>query len=452
MFLVLLGIFTASLTFFSILSTQIDFHDSPEYIGVAKEFAGISNSKVFTGHSVVYPMFLAQFLKLLPFYLAIKLINITWLILIGVLLYYTNKRISAMVLWMFSPIVWQSSIIVSPIIPSTFFLFLGYYALKRWEVNKNKAYFIVSALSLGLCSSLWGGSILFVFAFVVAFFYKHKLKTLIYYAIFIAPTFSIRLVIDYIFFGFPLYSYARELGVPMLAFLGLNKTVGTFPAPNALIAIVIISPLLFLAYKLKFSENKEEIIFLAISTAFILVYQALITYFLFIAPLLILLLTKIFSKRQIMLHVLVSIAIIIILTRSYFGENFDTTLANDLENINDDFGFEKVIAGDINKKQGFASDRLNAVYWGNNKPFILWGSDFDLHLKNKTAMTEYGFRINPRINDVRRPEFIIRMNMDESQVFKDLPLILLRSDEEIPEGYDLTRCYKVLCVYQTSPN
>ena len=48
-------VFALALIIFAVFSTKISFHDTSEYITVAKYLAGINNVNLFIGHSIVYP-------------------------------------------------------------------------------------------------------------------------------------------------------------------------------------------------------------------------------------------------------------------------------------------------------------------------------------------------------------------------------------------------------------
>src|SRR3989344_7420900 len=97
-------IFLIIIILFAIFSTKLLFHDSFQYITVAKEYAGISNSNVYTGHSTLYPFILAQFLKVFPSFIIIKIVNVIWLILITLLIYLFTKSKKTLLLWVFSPL------------------------------------------------------------------------------------------------------------------------------------------------------------------------------------------------------------------------------------------------------------------------------------------------------------------------------------------------------------
>ncbi len=79
----MLSAFGLVLVLFAVFSSQVIFHDTAEYITIAKNFAGVNNVDLFSGHSLLYPFFIAIFLKILPSLTMVKLVNVLWLFLIG---------------------------------------------------------------------------------------------------------------------------------------------------------------------------------------------------------------------------------------------------------------------------------------------------------------------------------------------------------------------------------
>src|SRR3989338_8161442 len=100
---VALAIFTIAVVTFALLSnnasenaiTQVAFHDTHEYITVAKELAGIHNVNVHSGHPFIYPAYLSLFVKLVPAMWAIKFANVLWLVGIAALLLLASRNLKA---------------------------------------------------------------------------------------------------------------------------------------------------------------------------------------------------------------------------------------------------------------------------------------------------------------------------------------------------------------------
>ena len=382
-FHVYLLVFVWLLIFFSAFSTRINFHDSVDYITAAKELADISNSKIHSAHSFVYPYFLSFFLELVPSMLTIKLLNCMWLILIGILLYSMTKKNSVFLIWAFSPLVWYMSIYTSPALPVAFFFLLAYRSFKIWEKNSSKKHLTIGGLSVGLCMALWAAAITFCAFLVLVFFYDKKLKDALLLGVPILATLSIAFLIDWYYYGLPGYSFIRLFGATAVISAGLHPQARAYALSLELLSfIVIVSPLLFYLYKTKLKENKREIILLILSLIIFLRY-GIISYLLPVAPIAILLLEKTLNKKKVILHILFSILLIILITHNYFGENEDTDRINDLNQILEDYKFGKVIAGDVNYGPAPAP-YFNMIYWGEKPLYILWGEDYKKYLKNDT--------------------------------------------------------------------
>src|SRR3989344_6339484 len=89
--LLFIGIFALVLILYAVFSTKILFHDSFEYITVAKNLAGINNINPYVTHSVLYPLFISFLLKIFPNFITIKLVNLLWVFLIGLTLLIWKK-------------------------------------------------------------------------------------------------------------------------------------------------------------------------------------------------------------------------------------------------------------------------------------------------------------------------------------------------------------------------
>lgn len=453
-FTLFLIIFIILAFLFCLFAKQIDFHDAPGYITVAKEFAGLSISQVFTGHASLYPFFMSLFLKIFPYYLTVKLVNASWLILIGLVLYLITRNIKSFVLWMFSPLVWYVSIIVTPLFIVSFSLIFAYFCLVRWEKSHKKIYFMLSGLSLGLGMSVWSGALVFASFFLIIFFFNKRVKKLVYYLMFIFPFIILRFVFDTIIFGFPLYSYVRSFGTVIARRLGYTSgsAADSFLLRegfwNFIRLTFFVSPLAFFIYKLDFKKYKRELAFILFSGLFIIYYNVDF-YPILIAPFFVVLISKVLSKKQVIVSVLISIVITILLTYHYFDNNYENLIiAEDLHDIYKDFGYEKVIGGDV-IWGSFSTEALNAAYWYDTKPKVLWASDYKMFLKNQTDTSHYMITSNPKINTIRILELSakVRRNTDLDDEFEGLPL-LAYENEKVPEGFEKIKCYRLICVYE----
>ena len=457
----LLWLLLATFVIFAILfcsfTKRVDFHDSPQYINTAKEFAGLSIAPVYTGHASTYPFFISLFLKFFPFYLTVKLVNISWLILIGLVLYLITKDIKSFILWMFSPLVWYVSIIITPIVVVSFSLILAYFFLLKWEKNHKKIYFVLSGLSLGLSLLVWSGALVFVLFFLVAFFFNNRVKELMFYLIFTLVGIIFRFVFDTITFGFPIYSYVRAFGTVIARRLGATSgsAADHFILKEGFKSFIrltfFVSPLAFFLYKINFKKYKRELVFILLSAFFIIYYQ-IDFYPILVAPFFIVLLSKVLSKKQVMASILLSIIIIPLLTSSYFVQSQENVIAEDLRDIYQEFGYEKVIAGDVHGS--FSTASLNSAYWYDAKPKVLWASDYKMFLNNQTEASHYTLKSNPKINTARILEFSAKVKRDITldSEFEGLPLLAFDNEksliEQIPKGYQKIKCYRLICAYE----
>lgn len=263
-FIVTVIILILGFLYFVLFSSRISFHDTHEYITVTKELAGINNVRVHSGHSYLYPFIMSFFVKIFPSIITIKFINFFWLFLTGLLLYFHSRNKKMLLLWGLSPVVWYMSIQISPILPTAFFFTLGYILFKIYQKQNSRKHLIFSALSFGVCLSLYEPALILVGLFFVIFFYDRIFKDALLFLLFIIPTFLLRLILDYYLFEFPLYSWIRYMGNNILILAGRSFDIPTAYATYVLVVLLFISPLLFYLYKTKLKENIKEILFLSI--------------------------------------------------------------------------------------------------------------------------------------------------------------------------------------------
>ncbi len=446
-------IFALALLLFVIFSTKVGFTDTGEYIGLAKEFAGIHDSNLYIYHSVFYSTFLSVFLKIFPSLITLKLINSLWLILTSIILYKLTKNKKILLLWIFSPLVYYMSIFISPILASSFFLILSYYLLKKYEETNKIPYFILSAISLGVITVLRTAEIFIAALFILIFFYNSSFKKAFYYTFIVIIVFLSQLLLDYLVFGFPLYTIINYLsGQTLLYFPPRWLTL------SWILSLFIIAPLTFMIYKTK---QKKELLFIVIAY----LYFSMLAHYrllLVIAPFVILLLSNLLTKKQILINSIISIVIIVFLTHSYFGENDDSIILNDLKSIESDFNNKHIVTTNGN------AYFFPTLYWNDFN--YIWLRDYTLKKENKTIYQEYVIEENPKISDSKKVYYIARLQqvkdvnldlVDEKDllfVFKKEEikydentklLIVSWFDERIKiEDVNLMKCYEKLCVFR----
>lgn len=453
-------LYVAMLVFFAIFSYKIMFHDSLEYIFLAQKFAGYSNKDVFIVHSLAYPFFLSFFVKYFPSLLTMKLVSVSWIFLIGLLLYKCGSRKTSFIIWIFSPITWVMSIQIAPILPATFFLLAAYLSIMKWQENNKNRYFIISALSLGLSAVFYDLAIFYVLFFILSFFYDRKLKEVIFYSLFTFLAFSLRLILDASLFSlavndkvflFPFYSLLRFWGAIIIIKLGLHSMIPvsklSFSSFYYFYFLFMISPLLFYLFKINYKENKKVIIFLTLSTLLLLLQGSEYIYYLAFAPIIIILLSKVLKRKQLVLHIIISSFIILLVTYPYFIKNKQETERrnleiSDLKRIIQDFSFDAAV---------FDSKAYTFFYiWDKNYSlYTITAEKYNKILQNDLYITYYTFETKQNIDVERVFELKtgLKLNVKEGIDYKNLPL-LLEKEEPAPKGYKLTKCYDLLCVYQ----
>ncbi len=420
---------------FVFFSTRISFHDTHEYITVTKELAGIHNVRIHSGHSYVYPFFLSFFVKIFPSIQTIKFINFLWLFLTGLLLYLHSKNKKMLLLWGFSPVVWYMSIQISPILPTAFFFTLGYILFKIYERQKTKKHLVFSALSFGVCLSLYEPALLLVGLFFIIFSYDKKFKESLLFLIFILPTFAIRLALDYYLFDFPLYSWVRYLGNNLLILAGKSFDIPLNYGTYIIIVLLFISPLLLYLYKIDIKKNIKEVIFLGVLFIFFMLrggtWEA-IQYVVMFSSMPIIMLSKILDTKKVIISIILSIIIIIPFTASFFTENKDALALKDLDDLSTQYDY-------------FITDEatpLASLLW-TDKPFFIWLREYQS--KDIGYFADYNIKTKPKINTLEILELDARLNTVYSQDI-DAPLLLDKKNSP-PEGFVLERCLRVLCLY-----
>lgn len=459
-YLFIFFIYAIALTLFATFSYKLIFHDTWEYISVAKKFAGYLNADIFNVHSLVYPFFLSFFAKIFPSMLTLKLVNISWLFLIGILLYYSESKKTAFLIWIFSPITWASSVMISPFLPTAFFFLVAYLSIQKWLENKKNSYFIISALALGLSAAFSDISMILVIFFIIAFFYDKKSKKVILYSILVLLSFSLRLILDASLFSlavngklipFPIYSIIRFFGARLVIQLGMHPTIGTSKLNLASFGfwsfLIVISPLLFYLYKANYQKHKKVIFFLALSAGLFLFQGGGYLYFIILTPITILLLSETFRRKELILHIVLSSIIIIFMVYPYFVVDQQEVekrnlIINDVQMIKKDFSFNTVI---------FDTETLAMFYiWDKNLPFIISYDEYSRILQNNKYYTYYNFEVRSDKIDMQKILEIkagLKTNIKKDIDYKNLPW-LLEKGENPPEGYNLVKCYDLLCVYQ----
>jgi len=434
---VLLIIFGLFLILFVVFSTKISFHDTAEYITVAKYLGGTNNFDIFTSHSIIYPFIISLFLKIWPNFIIIRLVNVLWLFLIGVILLYLNKK--SFIIFAFSPLTWIISIQTTPILPASFLFLLSFVFYK-----KNKL--ILSGIFLGLSFATYTPLVLVALFFILIYFWDRKFKDFVIYLIAFLIGFLPRMIIDYYYFKMPFYTLLRFFGTNFIIALGLHPTTKNFEMISnleVLLIFITISPLLFRLYKLNFKKYKREVLFLMILFFIILLRAALLKYFLIISPIIILFLVKVFDKKDIKWHCILSVIIICVLTWNYFLFNEDRLIKEDLQNIIKDYDTNYIVTGP------FEAPTLAQFIW-EDKPYFIWWDVYNAELNNQTKLRGYNFEFQSKIPLKDKLEISADFNIQKNKDYDSFIMVTKKNDQEFSElkYYKLIKCYQLLCVYE----
>lgn len=427
-------IFAVALILFSFFSVKTSFHDSHEFIVIAKYFSGINNIDLFVGHSIVYPWLMSFILKIWPSFFTINIINALWVFLIGIVLILINKK--AFTIFAFSPLTWYSSIQTSPVLPSSFFFLLSFIFFKKKELKYN---LLLSGVFLGISIAFYTPLLLIGFIFTLVYFWGINLSQVIRYLLAVFIGVLPRFIIDFYYFKMPLYTFIRYAGANLIVSIGLHpETTNIHLLSNSKIFLIffVISPLLFKLYKVDFREYKKEIIFIILSFLILLTRGALFKYFLIISPIIIFLLVKVFSKKDIKWHCIISVFIVIFLTWNFFSDKQDETIKNDINSIIKDYKVDYIIGSNF-------ESLTYAVYSWENKPYFVWFSDYNSSLKNEIVFKEYSFDIESKIPLRENIEISALFKRPKNKIYNDYIIVSKNNETDL----ELDKCYEVLCVY-----
>lgn len=444
----LLSGFAILLVLFALFSNQLHFHDTPEYITLAKSLIKYDHTSLYITHSLIYPFILGSLLKIWPSIIMLKLVNLFWLFLISLVFIAFTKDKKAFLLWIFSPLIWFMGIQISPILPTAFLLILGYFLMKKFEKTNKKNYLLLSGLSFGLTLAIYFAAIFFIALFILFYFYKRPLKELIFFLIAFLIAFSLELLLDQIIFGFPLYTLIRTIGLNLIVVLGLHQakeqaalqilTYG-LSLQNWILLFIIISPLTFYIFKINFKEYYKEFFLIIISLLFYVLRGADIKYLLIFSPFVILLLSKsIKNKKTLLINGLLSFFIILYLISPFFGNTQDSQVISDLNNIHNDFK-------DINEFIAISPLYLDMLEWDNKDMEYIWYEEYQMSQNNQTVFRDYKYVVHTPenyYNDMVLDTYLQRKN---NANFENVD-ILISAKHDIPEGFKPIKEYQVLVV------
>ena len=169
-------------------------------------------------------------------------------------------------------------------------------------------------------------------------------------------------------------------------------------------------------------------------------------YFILLAPIVVVLLSKIFKRKDLLLHIIISCFLIFIFVNPYFVQDKQeiekrNLVIDDLKTISDDFDFDAAVFD----RKTFAMFFI----WDKNLPFFVSVDEYNKVMQGDDYYTNYAFEVEPKIDTSKIFEFKtgMKINIKEDVDYENLPWILEKGQTP-PEVYSLTECYDILCVYQ----
>jgi len=441
MLLIFLGLILVST-----LAGRVGIHDAGEYITIAKAMAGYENVPLFSAHSVIYPLFLAPFIKIWPSLTMLKIISVFWLIGTALILkkYYGKK---AFLLFALSPIVWFMTVEVSPILPVTFFFTLSYYFIDKWKKEKKTKHLIYSGFLVGVCTALWGGALILVVFLFLVYLLNEKAKLSILLLIAFIAGYSTTFITDQIVFGYFLQTTLTYFGANLTTLFGL----GSSKVPELTLSLLAralfwISPVLvFLIIRYK-KEYKRELLLILLFLVFFYFrsgHPRGIKYFIIIAPLVAIALGNVLTQKEVAIvgAVGIIIAVFIVLPPHFYAlHDISGLYKDDLIAIQKD-GHDTIIAGPSQATEF-------AMILFEDKPQILWYEDFELHKKGITEYSRYSYKSpTTKLPLTKQVNVDITLTRTQERDYTGLPIVLPK-DRAVPDpDFDLEKCYEVLCVY-----
>ncbi|MBI2498639.1 hypothetical protein HYV88_00180 [Candidatus Woesearchaeota archaeon] len=439
--------FSLVIIILNLLIKNVLYTDVGDYLAVAKYFSNNIVSRIRSTHSWVYGLFLSQFLKIWSSVFLVKLVNSSFLVFTAVLLYNLTKDKKVLFLWILSPVVWYMTPQISPILPSAFLLLLSYKFIKEYESKEKLKYLIYSALPLGLSSILWDSMIPISIFFILVFFFNRRLKEILFFGVFYFIAFSIRFILDYYLFSYPFFSLFRFFGGSLLVYLRQgNYTHISNPVLNYILYLVIISPFLFKIYKLNFKEYKKELIFLLLTVLMFISSSNQLRYFLILAPISILLISKVMTKKELVLNSILSVLLILFLLYPSFVDNSEKLIQEDLNQIAKDFPNEVFFAG--NEQEGDAYLVYSLVYWGKEIKEIISWQDLQLVLSNKTNFQQYRYESKAKVGETRNVWLEFGVSRADNRTYEYVDYLISSKKETSLKNFKLVKSYKTLNVFK----
>ena len=468
-------IFVCLLLLISLLTKYYGSGDVGDYADVAKFFSGNYQAKLRTSHSIFYGLIHAPFVKLTNNFLFFKISSFLWFSLIILSLYYmSNKNKKTLLLILTSPIVWFMAPWISPIQLSSLLFLWGYYFIKKYDEKGKIKNLFYSALFLGLSWAFWDPIIYFSIFLAFCFLFNKKFS---HFLLFFAALFvgSLpKLILEHFLFGFAFYSILKHLFAEISFITQGGIYFQELPSSSLLSIILTLLFIPFFSYlffkKENFSKHKKTIIFLILSTIFIII-DAQIRLFLLIIPIIILILGNIINEKQFKIQILISLFLTILVVNPYliqikyeanakefssfvkslFSLELNSTFYNslvqqDLNEIAKELPNQIFVVG--NKPDDY--QRVAHVYWGKEIKEFISIQDYELFLKNETRIA--GKILCSASKSWNRRDICfsieLRKSINDNTDYNSIRYAISLDENLNLDNFKLIKKYKVLSVFE----
>jgi len=224
-----------------------------------------------------------------------------------------------------------------------------------------------------------------------------------------------------------------------------SERIADIPIYNYLLLILIISPLfitLFFHKKL-WKTNKEELIFMILSLIlFIKIAQP--RFMLILFPIAILLLTKTLSKKELLIHTVVSLLIIALLLIPIYQTSQELTATQtDIYQIASDYPNQSFIAG--SPSNTLLSENLAALYYGDQIDYIIGYQEYT-YLKNNECYQTYTLQSDSTLNNLRQAILTFSLCPVEKD-YQDFNYLISQEPTTDLEDFELIQEYNTLYLY-----
>ncbi|MBI2148611.1 hypothetical protein HYU23_02935 [Candidatus Woesearchaeota archaeon] len=472
-------IFILILIIFALITLLTRYYgaaDIGDYADTAKFFAGDYNGKIRSSNSHILGFIHYPLVKLTESYIGFKITSIVLLIFIMFSVYkISNYNKKALWLLLISPVVWYMGPWINPIQIGSLILLWSYYFANKYDKEGKIKYLTYFGLLIGLGWSVWDGIFFFGGFLAIIYMYNKKSYELLYFAILILVGLIPRLALDFYLFNFPFFGMIKNMtGIILSTWGGIHNRgwAHAYPSITTFISILIAIPIGYwtLYKKERIAKYKKEIVFLSLCLLIVLMNQQ-IRYIMAFAPIVILLLTKELNKKEIKIHFIISIIVILLFITPYIiqtkysiknklhGADFTDVLENPFELKLSKTFVQDLIVQDIKEiaKEypnevfvvGNAEDDYQALarlYWGKDVNEFVSIQDYNLFMENKNTIFEIKFMPTPNINYRRQIWIAGGMNKNENDNtdYKNIKLGIGLENPVNIEGFKFVKKYNIL--------